>query len=113
MHGQYDCFSAWTNSLLKASTSIQIFFDPSPIGIELDELIERAAALPDPIRLYGSRLVIHIQTAPSAVDDLLTLIRAVAEEKRAAGFVPSEKQRQTNGPASIYKEVFVRKGRDF
>ena len=91
----------------------QIFFDPSPVGIGLGELIERAAALPDPIKLLGSRLVIHIQTTPEAVDDLLALVRTLANEKRAAGFVPPEKKSEVTGPTSIYKEVFVRKGRDF
>ncbi|THH11363.1 hypothetical protein EW145_g685 [Phellinidium pouzarii] len=85
-----------------------VFFDPTSIGVELAELIERAAALPHPIRLSGSRLVVHIQTAPETVDDFLTLVRTLAEEKRAAGFVRLAQAVKTNGKNGIYKEVFVR-----
>lgn len=65
----------------------QIFFDPSPIGVDYEELVERADKLPNPIRLGGSRIVVHIQTSTEAVDDLLALVRQLAEEKKAAGFV--------------------------
>lgn len=71
-------------------TVTQIFFDPSTIGVDYVELVERADALPSPIKIGGSRLVLHIQTSPQAVEDLLALIRQLAEEKRAAGFVPTD-----------------------
>ncbi|KAL4243245.1 threonine aldolase family protein [Abortiporus biennis] len=64
-----------------------VFFDPSPIGVEYSEIIEKAARLPEPIILYGSRLVVHIQTSPAAVDDLVSLIKQLAQEKKEAGFV--------------------------
>lgn len=67
----------------------QVFFDPTPLGISYTELVTRAGELPSPLRLGGSRLVIHIQTSPKAVDDLIELIRVLAEEKAKSGFVPS------------------------
>ncbi|CAL1696495.1 unnamed protein product [Somion occarium] len=67
-----------------------IFFDPSPVGVDYVELVERADALPKPIKIGGSRLVLHVQTSPEAVEDLLALIRQIAEEKKAAGFVPPQ-----------------------
>lgn len=66
-----------------------MFFDPTPLGISYTELVTRASELPSPLRLGGSRLVVHIQTSPKAVDDLIELIRVLAEEKAKAGFVPS------------------------
>jgi len=71
-----------------------IFFDPSPLGIDYPELVQRAEALPNPILIGGSRLVVHIQTTQAAVDDLLGLLRTMAEEKKAVGFVYSP---QANG----------------
>jgi threonine aldolase len=41
------------------------------------------------LSLAGSRLVVHIQTSEQAVDDFLTVICSLAEEKKTAGFVRS------------------------
>jgi threonine aldolase len=82
-----------------------VFYDPSPIGLDYGEIADRAAKLPDPIMLAGSRLVVHIQTSQAAVDDFLKLIRELAEEKKKAGFVPSPKPNQ-NG---IFKDIYVRR----
>lgn len=83
-----------------------MFFDPTPVGISYVELVQRARDLPKPIKLGGSRLVVHIQTSPQVVDDLLSLIRELAEEKKAAGFVKSETP-LTNGkaPKNMYVKV--------
>lgn len=43
--------------------------------------------LPEPVIITNSRLVVHIQTEDQAVDDLLALIKVIAEEKNTAGFV--------------------------
>ena len=85
---------------------LQVFFDPSTVGVSYAEIIERAAALPEPIALGGSRLVVHIQTTPQAVEDLLAVVRQLAEEKKAAGFVPSEKKSYPNGRP--YSNVYVK-----
>ncbi|KAI0336045.1 hypothetical protein GY45DRAFT_1350333 [Cubamyces sp. BRFM 1775] len=82
-----------------------VFFDPSPVGVTYAEIIERARALPEPIKLGGSRLVVHIQTSPKAVEDLLSVIRQLAEEKKAAGFVKPEAP-LTNGRS--YKNMYVK-----
>jgi len=89
--------------ILSRAETCMVFFDPTPIGIEHAELIARAEKLPNPIRLGGSRLVVHVQTSSEAVDDLLALVKQLAEEKRAAGFVRGEKVGQTNG--NIYVGV--------
>ncbi|KAG2082119.1 uncharacterized protein F5147DRAFT_590500, partial [Suillus discolor] len=56
-----------------------VFYDPCTIGIEYWEIIDRAAALPNPIGLTDSyRLssrIVHIQTLPEAVEDFLSLIK--------------------------------------
>lgn len=90
----------------------QVFFDPSPVGIDFSELLARAAALPEPLRFLGSRLVVHIQTSPEAVQDLINLVRTLAEEKRAAGFVCAEKVPEANGSNGVYKDVYVKLGRN-
>ena len=82
-----------------------MFFDPTTLGIDYRELVTRAAELPEPIRLGGSRLVVHIQTSTEAVDDLINLIRVLAEEKVNAGFVPTV-DGHTNG--SAIQNIYVR-----
>jgi len=99
-------------AITSPAETCMVFYDPAPIGVDYGEIAERAAALPNPIRLGGSRLVVHIQTTPEAVDDLLAVIAALAEEKKTAGFVRPAVQ--TNGHANgqangIYKDVFVRR----
>lgn len=50
--------------------------------------------------------MVHIQTGEQAIDDLLSLIRQLAEEKRVAGWVPPA----ANGNAiSALKDVYVRR----
>ncbi|KAI0762766.1 pyridoxal phosphate-dependent transferase [Fomes fomentarius] len=89
-----------------AETSM-LFFDPSPVGVTYTEIIERASQLPDPIALGGSRLAVHIQTDPQAVEDLISVVRQLAEEKKAAGFVPPEKKSYSNG-IRPYSSIYVR-----
>ena len=51
----------------------------------------------------------HIQISPSAVDDLIELIKTMAAEKRAEGFVPTEKSAVNGNGAPVRpKEVYVR-----
>lgn len=76
---------------------MQVFFDPSTIGVEYGEVVKRAAALPDPITLMGSRLVVHIQTSSEAIDDFLQLIGELRDEKMKEGFVPSTAHALANG----------------
>jgi threonine aldolase len=65
----------------------KVWYDPSTVGTNYTEIAERAEKLHEPLSLRGSRLVVHIQTSERAVDDLLGVVRRLAEEKRAAGFV--------------------------
>ncbi|KIY51395.1 hypothetical protein FISHEDRAFT_64372 [Fistulina hepatica ATCC 64428] len=64
-----------------------VFYDPAAIGVTYEEIGNRGAALSEPLTLGGSRLVVHLQTTDEAVDDLLAVIRTLAEEKKQAGFV--------------------------
>ncbi|KAG1825617.1 pyridoxal phosphate-dependent transferase [Suillus subaureus] len=75
--------------ILSPAETCMVFYDPSTIGVEYWEIIDHAAALPNPISLTGSRMVVHIQTSPEAVDDFLSLIRMLKEKKVRAGIVPS------------------------
>ncbi|KAJ3528636.1 hypothetical protein NM688_g7970 [Phlebia brevispora] len=84
-----------------------LFFDPTPLGLSYVEVVTRAAELPNPIRLGGSRLVVHIQTSPQTIEDFIALIRQMAEEKKAAGYVPTEDAEvDTNG--APFSNIYVR-----
>lgn len=89
--------------ITSGAETCMVFFDPSTVGVSLNELVEEANKLPNPIKLGGSRLVVHVQTSDEAVDDLIALVRRLAEEKKAAGFVyePS-----TNG--STRQNIYVK-----
>ncbi|KAJ7706420.1 pyridoxal phosphate-dependent transferase [Mycena rosella] len=89
----------------KAETCM-IFYDPSTVGVSYGEIADRASDLPEPLVLGGSRLVIHIQTSESAVEDFLSIVRKLAEEKKAAGFVKPEASANGNSP---YKDIYVRR----
>jgi threonine aldolase len=81
-----------------------LFYDPTSIGLSFNEIADRASALPDPLFLGGSRLVVHVQTTESAVDDFLAVVRELAEEKKKAGFVRPSQQ-----PNGVFKDVYVRR----
>lgn len=36
-----------------------VFYDPSPLGVEYAEIVERAAGLERPLSISGSRLVVR------------------------------------------------------
>ena len=55
-----------------------------------EEISKRASALPEPLVVGGARLVVHIQTSDAAIEDLLNLIRGLANEKKLDGFVNSK-----------------------
>jgi threonine aldolase len=89
--------------LRRINNARQVFYDPSTIGVEYWEVIDRAAALPKPITLSGSRLVVHIQTSPEAVEDFLSVIKTLKQEKIQAGFVPSKEQDvDSDGMRNVY-----------
>ncbi|KAJ7225742.1 pyridoxal phosphate-dependent transferase [Mycena pura] len=92
--------------IMSRAETCMIFYDPAPVGVTFDEIADRASQLPEPLVLGGSRVVVHIQTSESAVEDFLSVIRQLAEEKKAAGFVKPEGL--VNGQ-SIYKDVYVRR----
>ncbi|KAH9005997.1 pyridoxal phosphate-dependent transferase [Lactarius hatsudake] len=83
-----------------------VFYDPSSIGTNYTEIAERAERLPRPLSLGGSRLVLHIQTAEQAVDDLLGVLRDLAQEKKAAGFVKPAAKADNR---SSYMDQYVRR----
>ncbi|PWN43598.1 hypothetical protein IE81DRAFT_322256 [Ceraceosorus guamensis] len=57
-----------------------LFIDTAHLGFSLQELQERAAQLPKPIRLGAARIVIHHQTSAKAIEDLIDLVRSLREE---------------------------------
>ncbi|KAF5377458.1 hypothetical protein D9615_005174 [Tricholomella constricta] len=82
-----------------------VFYDPSSVGVNYNEIAERASALPEPLVLGGSRLVVHFQTSDAAVDDFLAVVRELAEEKKKAGFVKPDVPIKSNG----FKDIYVRR----
>jgi len=92
-------------TILSRAETCMVFYDPMVLGISYDEIADRGSALPEPLVLGGSRLVVHIQTSESAVEDLLSIIRELADEKKKAGWV-----RPSNGVNSTeIKDVYVRR----
>jgi threonine aldolase len=86
----------------------QVFYDPAPIGTSYEEIAERGARLPEPLKLGGSRAVVHIQTTEQAIDDFLLILRELADEKRAAGFVYSKANGHVNGTKQ-FKDIYARR----
>ncbi|EJF66504.1 pyridoxal phosphate-dependent transferase [Dichomitus squalens] len=95
--------------ITSGAETCMVFYDPSPVGVTYAEIVERASQLSDPLAVGGSRLVVHIQTSPQAVEDFLAVVRKLAEEKKAAGFVPPEKKTYPNGRP--YSSVYVKSKR--
>ncbi|PWN48455.1 hypothetical protein IE53DRAFT_319342 [Violaceomyces palustris] len=79
-----------------------VWMDTSSVGIQVKQLVERAAALPRPVKLGGERMVIHHQIDKQAVVDVINLVKTLIEEKkkeeeeqRSRG--QDENQNRTNG----------------
>ena len=72
---------------------LQVFYDAASVGLTYKEIIKRGRALPEPLVLGESRLVVHIQTSEAAVEDFLNLIRELANEKKLGGFVKPKSSR--------------------
>jgi len=86
-----------------SAETCMVFYDPSSVGTSYAEVAQRATKLSKPLTLAASRLVVHIQTTEQAIDDLLGVVRSLAEEKKAAGFVrPVEKAGN-----SSYKDMYA------
>ncbi|KAF8640347.1 hypothetical protein AX17_000019 [Amanita inopinata Kibby_2008] len=100
------CLEVIGVTILSRAETCMIFYDASSVGLNYGEITDRASALPNPLFLRGSRIVVHIQTTEEAVNDLLDLIRQMAEEKKAAGFV-RQQTGQTNGNA--FRNVLLRR----
>lgn len=89
------------------SLNVQVWYDPAPLGVTLDEIADEASKIPKPLFLHGERLVIHIQTSEDAVDDLLSAIRNLAEQKKKEGFVAidsNEETRMNGNHGSVYSQ---------
>ncbi|OCH96587.1 hypothetical protein OBBRIDRAFT_829999 [Obba rivulosa] len=96
--------------ITSGAETCMVFYDPSPVGVTYAEIAERASKLPVPLKVGGSRLVVHIQTSPTAIEDFLAIVRELAEQKRQAGFVAPERKVSANG--NIPKDIYVRSGVD-
>ena len=80
-----------------------VFMDPTPIDVSVAELVTRAAALAEPIKLGGGRLVCHYQIERRAVDDLLALVRTLKEEKtRGTTATATASATATGGAGGLY-----------
>lgn len=52
-----------------------VFFDPSPVGVALADV--KAAARERGVKVGSNRLVVHHQTSPQAVEELVDVIRGL------------------------------------
>ncbi|KAJ3531206.1 hypothetical protein NMY22_g8255 [Coprinellus aureogranulatus] len=95
--------------ILSRAETCMIFYDPAPVGVTYEEISERGSALPEPLVLGGSRLVLHIQTSEEAVSDFLEVVRTLAQEKKAAGFVAPD----PNSYGAFLKDIYVRRAAKF
>ena len=58
-----------------------VFFDPSALGFSQKQMFEHASAKDLPIVLRGgTRMVLHHQTSPAAVETIIDLVRRMKEE---------------------------------
>ncbi|KAF8898362.1 pyridoxal phosphate-dependent transferase [Infundibulicybe gibba] len=90
--------------ILSPAETCMVFYDPTVLGFDYGEIADRASQLPEPLVLGGSRLVVHIQTSEAAIDDLLSLIRDLAKEKKEAGFVRPKPQQNAR-----MKDIYIRR----
>jgi threonine aldolase len=95
--------------ILSRAETCMIFYDPGPVGVTYEEIAERGSSLPEPLVLGGSRLVVHIQTSEEAVNDFLNIVRTLAAEKKAAGFVAPD----PNSYGAFLKDIYVRRAAKF
>jgi threonine aldolase len=58
-----------------------------------------------PLSLAAARLVVHIQTTEQAIDDFLGVVRSLAEEKKAAGFVRSAEKAGYTSHKDMYAHM--------
>ncbi|WVQ62276.1 uncharacterized protein L199_000415 [Kwoniella botswanensis] len=67
-----------------------VFFQPQAIGLPLDAVMARLAALPNPIIVGRERCVVHHQITPQAVEDFIACVREMREEKKENGQVQED-----------------------
>lgn len=90
--------------ITSGAETCMVFYDASPVGVGYAEIVDRASKLPDPLDIGGSRLVVHIQTAPEAVEDFISLVQTLIQEKRDAGFVPIQNGANGRTNGNIYQK---------
>jgi len=104
-HAWYVPPPATTQSKDLSTARNKVFYNPSSVGTSYAEIAERGKKLPKPLSLAAARLVVHIQTTEQAIDDFLGVIRSLAEEKKAAGFVRSVKEARNTSHKDMYAHM--------
>ena len=61
-----------------------VFYDPSPLGVEYAEVVERAAALAKPLSVSGSRLVVSSNTPVFRGESRVVLIKGLGNHGTGA-----------------------------
>ncbi|BEJ15707.1 hypothetical protein CspHIS471_0503120 [Cutaneotrichosporon sp. HIS471] len=56
-----------------------VFWDATPLGLKIKDVIDALAAHPDPITIGSNRCVLHHQTSPQAVDDFIDVVTRLAD----------------------------------
>ena len=81
------------NLFCLAHIRTQVFYDPSPLGLDFDVIVDKASQLPQPLVLSrGPRVVLHIQTTQQAVDDFIAVVQDLAEAKKASLPLPVKQE---------------------
>nr|XP_031861296.1 uncharacterized protein CI109_003268 [Kwoniella shandongensis]KAA5528368.1 hypothetical protein CI109_003268 [Kwoniella shandongensis] len=62
-----------------------VFFNSKNMGLPLDAVMARLAALPDPIIVGRERCVLHHQISPEAVEDFIATVAEMKKEKEESG----------------------------
>lgn len=71
----------WMNfSRSMLTPTLQFFFNTAPLGFSNAVLADRAGQLTSPIKMYGPRIVVHHQTDPKTIEDLLALVAELKVE---------------------------------
>ena len=84
-----------------ALISLQVFYNPTPLGLTLDSIMARLKSLPIPITVMRERCVVHHQTSPQAVEDFIDTVREMKAEKDIGGHPEKEGERLSRGERMV------------
>ncbi|EIW72663.1 threonine aldolase [Tremella mesenterica] len=81
-----------------------VFFDPTSIGLNMTDIINRLESLPQPIRIRGERCVIHHQTSPQAVEEFIDTVARMKSESSVEVVVQNVNLSRKVGEKQVKKD---------